>query len=186
MTARVPAAALVLALLGASSPVSAHGERDLPVAVALSVDGSSWEGDGVGYGALRVGHRWDWISVDFLGRLGYGTVDERMLSYFALGGSVYGRLGRTRPHLRLALVHQHEEPIVAVKADPLGALFGVGDGIRHRGGAMAGAGIDVPVGRMGRGDLYVTVEASGTHFPDPRGPRWYWGAGAGIGWAYEL
>ena len=62
------------------------------------------------------------------------TIDDRVLTYLSLGSTLYGHIGIARPYVRLALVHQHEEPTSAYRDDPFGAMFGVGDGIRHRGG----------------------------------------------------
>jgi hypothetical protein len=167
-------ALLALALL-ASAREARAGE--LQIALGAAGEASSWQGDDAVYSTLQVGWRIkDLVSFDLLSRLGYGDVDDRVLTYFSLGAEIWGRIGKIRPHARLALAHQHEEPMMAIEADPFGALFGVGDGIRHRGGAQIGAGIDVPVGRLFRQPLALAIGASATWFPDDRGPTWYGGA----------
>jgi hypothetical protein len=151
---------------------------------------STWRGDGGLYGGMRVGARFfDVVSIDVLARLGYATVDERTLTYLALGASVYPRVffgGRVRPFARVAVVHQHEETIAAIHRDAFGALLGVGDGIRHRGGFSMGLGADVPFARAGSTQFFAGLEAMATVFPDARGPEWYFGGGAWLGVSYAL
>lgn len=148
---------------------------------------STWRGDGALSGGLRLGVRFiDLISIEFIGRLAYSTVDERTLSYFGFGGTIYGRLGNVRPFARIALVHQHEETVAALKNDAGGALLGIGDGIRHRGGFSWSLGADIPVGRRGPAQFFVGFDALATVFPDPRGPSWYFGGGGWVGVNYAL
>lgn len=143
---------------------------------------SSWRGDGsVGQG-LRIGYRFaDLIAIDTLGRLGYGTVDERVITYVSLGATLYGRLGKLRPYARLAFVHQHEEPVAGVREDPFGAVFGVGDGIRHRGGFGTSLGLDYPIERSRSLEVVIGIDTSGVWFPDPRGPKLYGGGSLWLG-----
>lgn len=153
---------------------------------------STWRGDGALSGGLRIGVRFiDLFSIDFIGRLGYSTVDERSLTYFGLGGTIYGRLGPVRPFARIAVVHQHEETVAALKNDAAGALLGIGDGIRHRGGFTWALGADMPIGRLGRAgkgpaQIFVGFDALASVFPDPRGPSWYFGGGGWVGINYAL
>jgi hypothetical protein len=176
--------AIVLALAFTASPARA-GEVQL--ATGPGAYATTWRGDAAVAQSLKVGYRFaDLIAVDFLGRLGYGTVDERMLEYLSLGATGYARIGATRPWLRLSLVHQHEEPSPAIHADPAGAALGVGDGIRHRGGFGASVGLDVPVHRGKATVVYVGGDTSATWFPDPRGPTLYAGASLWLGLAYAL
>lgn len=169
---------MVMLLLLAAAP--ARG-AELQVAVGAQGEDTTWRDDAAAYSSLQVGLRFkDLVSVDLLGRLGYGTVDERVLSYFCVGGELWGRLGPTRPRLRLGIVHQHEEPRMAIMDDPFGALFGVGDGIRHRAGAQVGAGIDIPIGRLARRPLFLGIDLGATWFPDDRGPGWYVGGGLSL------
>jgi hypothetical protein len=148
---------------------------------------STWRGDGGVAGSLRLGVRFiDLFSFEFIGRLGYATIDERTLAYFGFGGTIYGRLGVVRPFARIAIVHQHEETIAALKHDTGGALLGIGDGIRHRGGFSWSIGADIPIDRRGPLQWFVGVDALATVFPDPRGPSWYFGGGGWVGFNYSL
>lgn len=148
---------------------------------------SDWRGDaGVG-SSLRLGYRFgDLVAIDALTRLGYATVDERMVTYLSLGGTIYARVGKLRPYGRLALVHQHEETLNAVKQDSFGALFGVGDGIRHRGGFSAALGADLGFSKSGATEWFVGADFTATHFVDPRGPRWYGMLGLWLGMSYSI
>ena len=175
---------MVLVLSLATPAVARAGE--LQVALGAAGEATSWEGDSALYSSLQVGWRFrDLVSIDFLGRLGYGEVDDRVLSYFSFGAELWGRLKSTRPHVRLGVVHQHEEPYAAITADPGGAIFGVGDGIRHRAGGQISVGLDVPIGRLWRHPLFISIGAQATRFPDDRGPASYWGAGAALRWNWS-
>jgi len=150
---------------------------------------STWRGDAGLYGGLRVGARFfDLVTVDLLARLGYAAVDERTITYLALAAGLQPRLfgGKVRPFARVAVVHQHEETIAAIHRDAFGALLGVGDGIRHRGGFSFGLGADVPFARVGATQFFAGLEAMATVFPDPRGPEWYFGGGAWLGVSFSL
>jgi hypothetical protein len=83
-------------------------------------------------------------------------------------------------------VHQHEESADAIEADRWGALFGVGDGLRHRGGGEAAVGVDLPFHRDKAVEIFATVEGHADWFPDPRGPEWYGGGGLALGFNYFL
>lgn len=175
-----PLCALVLAS-------STAGATEVQVASGPVANGSSWRGDGSLSQALKLGLRFKGIvSIDALTRLGYASVDDRVLTYLSLGSTLYARLGIARPYVRLALVHQHEEPTSAYRHDPVGALFGVGDGIRHRGGFGSSLGLDLVVAKMQRAELVVGADANGTWFPDPRGPNLYYGGGLWAGLDYGL
>lgn len=175
-------ATLALFVVGSAAASRAAEAGEIQVATGPGVYGSSWRGDGSFGQALRVGYRFgDLIAIDSVGRLGYATVDERVITYLSLGGTLYGRIGKLRPFVRLALVHQHEEPLPGVREDPFGTVFGVGDGIRHRGGFGSGLGFDLPVHKNKNTELVVGVETSGAWFPDPRGPKLYGGGSLWLG-----
>lgn len=160
---------------------------EVQVASGPVANGSSWRGDGSVSQSLKLGLRFkEMIAIDALTRLGYGTVDDRVLTYLSLGSTLYGRIGVARPYVRVAVVHQHEEPTSAVRNDPFGALFGVGDGIRHRGGLGSSLGADFVVAKGRRAELVVGLDANGTWFPDPRGPSLYYGGGLWAGLNYGL
>lgn len=175
-----------LAALVALAPSPARA-GDLQLDVGAGGLASTWRGDGGAFGSLKLGYRFlDLVAPYFLGRLGYAAVDQRMLTLVSLGGQLWGRVGAARPYLRVGLVHQHEEPLVAVSADAFGALFGVGDGIRHRAGFEGALGVDFPVWKRGAWTLKGLVEGMVTGYPDPRGPAIYGGGTAGLGFDYSL
>ena len=177
--ARVLATSLVVGAVATSGSASAG---EIQLASGPGVYGSSWRGDSSFGQALRVGYRFgDLIAIDTLGRLGYGSVDDRVLTYLSLGGTLYGRIGKLRPYVRLAFVHQHEESTPSVRNDPFGAMFGVGDGIRHRGGFGSSLGLDYPITKSKNTELVVGLDTSGVWFPDPRGPKIYAGGALWFG-----
>ena len=156
---------------------------EIQIASGPGAYASTWRGDGSVGEALRLGYRFgDLIAIDTVGRLGYGTVDQRMITYLSLGGTIYGRLGKVRPSFRLALVHQHEEPAPGVRNDPWGTVFGVGDGIRHRAGGSTSVGFDVPIERTHGGiEITLGAAADAVWFPDPKGPTLYAGGSLWLG-----
>jgi hypothetical protein len=148
---------------------------------------STWRGDPAGQGALSLGLRFaDLVSVYFQGRLGYGAVDQRVLTMVQIGGQIYGRLGKARPFFRFGLCHQHEESWAAVNGDLFGAVFGVGDGIRHRGGFEWAGGVEVPFAKVKRTQFFASGEGLVTYFPDPRGPAAYGGLLLNLGLNYSI
>jgi hypothetical protein len=166
-------------------PPPAH---EIVVASGGGMLASTWRGDVAAYAPLWLGYRYKrLVSLDALTRLGYATVDQRVLTYLSLGGTIWAHLGKVQPYFRLALVHQHEESRAAIDADPHGALFGVGNGIRHRGGYAASTGFLVPLQRARRlGHWYVGLETWATYFPDNRGPAIYAGGSGWLGFAFRL
>jgi hypothetical protein len=178
--ARGLAAFFVLATV--TTPALAHA-GEVQLAGGPGAYASSWRGDGTFGQALKVGYRFaDLVAIDSIGRLGYGTVDERVITYLSVGGTLYGRLGPVRPYVRLAFVHQHEEPSPGVRADPYGTVFGVGDGIRHRAGFGSSLGVDYPIQKTKSGvEVTVGIDTSGVWFPDPRGPKLYAGGALWLG-----
>jgi hypothetical protein len=182
---RVFFASFVLAALAAVPREAAAGE--IQVATGPGVYGSSWRGDSSVGQALRLGYRFgDIVAIDYVGRLGYATVDDRMLTYLSLGGTLYGRVWKMRPYVRLAFVHQHEESTSSVRNDAFGSVFGVGDGIRHRGGFGSSLGLDLPVIKKERFEMVVGVDTSGVWFPDPRGPKIYAGGSLWLGVSFGV
>ena len=177
--------ALGLFLLVSSSPAWAG---ELQVALGAGGGGSSWGSDPVGHSMAALGYRFrDLGSVNFVGRLGYGDIDERYIAELSAGGTLYGRLGATRPNLRLALVHQHEEPVPSIEADPVGSAFGTGDGIRHRYGGLAQVAIDLPFAVTNeRAEWVLSAYLASSAFVDERGPRSYLYGGLSLGVNYDL
>jgi hypothetical protein len=169
-----------------AAPATARA-TDYQLALGASAAGSEWRGDAIGYSSLKTGLRFGDIAGPYLqGRVGYGTVDERLLTLLSLGGQIWGRIGGTRPYARLAFLHQHEESMSVVAGDFGSALFGVGDGIRHRAGGELGAGLDIPLVRRDDLTLFGTVDASAKLFPDDLGPMVYAGGGLHLGMGYDL
>ncbi len=66
------------------------------------------------------------------------------------------------------------------------ALFGVGDGIRHRAGGEMGLGAELPVYVDGDLSLFAGIDATAKLFPDDLGPMLYVGGGATFGVGYAL
>lgn len=159
--------------VAAPAPVKPRGE--ILVAVGAAAGTSNWSGDPVGYGGLRLGLRLFRIVTPFVeGRLGYGRVDQRLLTMLSIGVEAGGYV-QERFFLRgyLAFVHQHEESIAAVAEEPFGAVLGIGVGIRHRAGAQIGAGFDVVVHRGARYDLTIGPELTSVFLTYSSGPSWY-------------
>ena|SRR5688572_7228608 len=175
---------LTAVAISCGAPAAAHA-GELQIALGAAGEATTWEGDSAVYSSLQIGWRFrERVSIDFLGRLGYGQVDDRMLTYFSVGAGLWGRWGSTRPHLHLGVVHQHEEPIAVLEANPFEALLGVGDGIRHRAGGQISAAIDLPIGRLWRHPLFLSLGLQATRFIDDRGPGVQWGAGVGLRWTW--
>lgn len=160
----------------------------LDLGLGLQATTTGWPSDHGGGPALDAGY---WftphIAASFVGKEQYSTVDDRMLSYFSVNASGRGELGRFRLTGTLGLVHQHEEPRVAIMEQPVQALFGVGDGIRHRMGGRGGFSLGLPLASHDHGDLYVALDIDSTVFTDAdRGPRWMSSAGLSVGITYDF
>ncbi|MFO0590540.1 MAG: hypothetical protein U0441_23565 [Polyangiaceae bacterium] len=179
------AAALALAVVF-FTPRSARA-GDIRFNVSLSGAGSEWKGDAALWGGLGMTYRfYDLVGVYALGRLGYGSVDERILTLLAIGAQIWGRIGPTRPYLRVAFIHQHEEPVPAATLNPGGTVFGVGDGIRHRGGAEGALGLDYTFFTRDHWSAFANAETSFAGFPNSSGPGWYILGGLGLGFQYSI
>lgn len=160
---------------------------DVSTSVALGGIGSAWRSDGAFVGGLRTGIEFgDIAAVELLGRIGYATVDERLIELVGIGGRFTIPVDPVRPYARVGLVHQHESPVAGVPEDPFGALFGVGDAIRHRGGFEFGLGAAFPFAQTRYFSFYAHAEAVVDWFPDERGPSFYAGGNAGVGFDYTI
>lgn len=176
---------VTMVVLGALSRPALAG--DLVISGSLEGQDTSWATDTAGYGSLLTDYRRGFWSVSFLGKLGYGTVDERVMEYLDVGARFWKQLGRTSLYLRPGLVHQHEIPRESIEAGPFSTIIGVGDGIRHRAGLSAGAGVMVAVLPYKYGSLFAIVHADAAYFfENDKGPSRYWGGGLGIGFTYDL
>jgi hypothetical protein len=169
-------------------PVAQPIAGEIQFGVAAGGEGSSWHGDGAGFVGIRTGFRFrDLIAPYFLARMGYGTVNERVLELIQLGAQIWGRLGITRPYFRAGFLHQHEEPWAAYKVDLVNSFLGVSDGIAHRNGGEFAVGLDIPFARLRTWQFLFTIEALTTVFPpDNKGPRIYGGGTLGLGFNYGL
>jgi hypothetical protein len=177
------AAALVVGLL---APRQAHA-GDVRLNLSLSGAGTPWRGDAALWGGLGLGYRfYDLVGIYALGRFGYGAVDERLLTLLAIGAQIWGRLGPTRPYARIAFIHQHEEPIPAAAQNVGGTIFGVGDGIRHRGGAEGAIGLDWTFANKKPWSFFANTEVSFAGFPNSQGPDWYVLGSLGLGIHYTI
>lgn len=176
---------VTMVVLGALGGPAVAG--DLVISGSLEGQGTTWDTDVAGNGILMTDYRRGFWSVSFLGKLGYGAVDERVLEYLDLGARFWKRLGRTSLYLRPGLVHQHEIPRESIDAGPFSTILGVGDGIRHRAGLSAGAGVMVGVIPYKYGTFFAIVHTGAAYFfENEKGPSLYWGGGLGIGFTYDL
>jgi hypothetical protein len=176
---------LVTAVVGAAAGTARAGELDL--AAGLGATTSEWDGDTGASTSVKVGYFFDrapWIAPILMLRLELVPVDDRMVHYFSVGAEARRRLGPVRGYVRLGLVHCHEESRSAFRDQPLESILGVGDGLRHRGGGNLGVGVEVPIKRYARSDLYLAVDVGGTLFADDRGPQWYASATGGVGFRW--
>jgi hypothetical protein len=168
-----------------AAPASA-GELDMDLGLQATTTG--WPDDHGGGPTL--GASWwfrPWIGATFIAKEHYATVDDRFMSYFSFNAAVRRVLGPVRLTGTLGIVHQHEEPRAAIMEQPFQALFGVGDGIRHRMASRAGFSLGLPFSTHGHGDYYVALDVDGTVFADEdRGPRWMTSAGLSIGFTYDF
>lgn len=149
---------------------------------------SDWRDDGGGGGALKLGARlWDTLGLHALTRLGYASVDQRLLTFLSISAQLWPvELGSWSPYLRIAGFHQHEESMAAVDQNPGGAVFGVGDGIRHRYGAEAALGSELQLLSMGSSDLYAAAELTGSLAFESSGPDLYMGLFFFFGLEHQL
>ncbi|HEY5948221.1 MAG TPA: hypothetical protein VIV40_22145 [Kofleriaceae bacterium] len=180
---RIAASVIAVALLAAPA---AAGELDLDLGLQATTTG--WPDDSGGGPTLDASWWFrPWLAASFIGKEQYASVDDRMLSYFSVNAAVRHPLGPLRLTGSLGLVHQHEESRAAIMEQPVQALFGVGDGIRHRMGSRAGFSLGLPFSTHGHGDYFFALDVDGTVFADEdRGPRWMTSAGLSIGFTYDF
>lgn len=178
---------LLISLLAASDGGPAHA-LELGVAVGAGGAGSSWQGDGAAYSTLKLGVRgWDVLAPYFLAKLGWASVDSRLITLLSLGVQGFARIGPLRPYARFGFAHQHEEPLAYVSRNIISAISGVGDGIRHRAGVEGAVGVDWPLRHWNKWELFVSAEATTTWFAGGQsGPSWFWGGGLAVGVHYGL
>lgn len=200
--ALAPVFALALALgisdaraqptLTPSPPPSAETLRpprvELVVGVPLSIGGTDWAGDPAGYVGLQLGLRlFRAVTPFFEGRLGYGRVDQRMLSLITVGiiGG-YPVRGIAYPYARLAFVHQHEESAATISENVIGALLGIATGIRHRAGVQVGLGCGITLKKNARAELVLGPEVLLAYLTYSSGPSLYGQVGLQLGGTVRL
>lgn len=183
-------AVLAFALALTVSPANAG---ELQADVGLALRHSTWRGDVTGGGQVGAGYRFARVlAVDFAVWEELATVDSRLDTGLTFGVTGALPLPDWRPTLRLYFVHQHEEGLVSVSDHPFGTIAGIGTGIRHRAGAGAKLGVEIPLeSREARAKKKVEWVAlaglDGTWFPDATlGPSAYFGVTFGVGLNYRL
>lgn len=156
------------------------------LAVGLGAFGTEWRTDVAISTQLKLGYRL-WKFLGFYGsfRLGYADVDQRVLTLISLGVQAWLPLRYAQPFLRVSLLHQHEESLSVIAGNFGSAILGIGEGIRHRGGVGFGLGVDIPVFRHKRWELFLTVEGLVKWFPGDMGPAVYAGGNLGFGFHYK-
>jgi hypothetical protein len=165
---------------------AARGE--LEAGSNLAGGASTWAGDAVAYAGITAGMRFFRIVSGYAGiALGYGGVDERLLTRLSFGLSVgYTFADRFRPRAYVGIVHQHEESLAAVAQQAAGAIFGIGTGIRHRAGVHFGVGFDITLYHRGNVEFAVGPDVSAMYLTYSSGPSWYVIGGATATFHYAL
>jgi hypothetical protein len=154
---------------------------------AMTGGSSSWVGDPTVMSQMRLGFRFMETGALYVqSGLGYAPVNERELVQIAFGGQLWLHIWHARPYVRLGVMHQHEESTAAWKGDFGESLLGIGNGIRHRAGAEAALGLDVPFYRGDKVEVVGSAEFSTPWLPDDRGPHFYFLGGLGLGVHYAL
>jgi hypothetical protein len=154
---------------------------------AMTGGSSSWAGDPAVISQMRLGFRFMETGAIYVqSGLGYAPVNNRELVQIAFGAQFWLRIWHVRPYARLGVMHQHEESTAAWKTDFGESLLGIGNGIRHRAGAEAALGLDVPFYRGEKVEVVGSGEFSTPWLPDDRGPHFYFMGGLGLGIHYSL
>jgi len=169
-----------------SAAAATAGEIQLDVGAALRK--STWRGDISGGTQLGMGYRFARVlAVDFAVWEEAASVDKRLNTGLTFGITGALPLPSIRPTLRAYFIHQHEEGFVSVADHPFGTVAGIGAGIRHRAGAGARFGLEIPLEKAKRLEWVALVCADATWFPDSTlGPTAYFGVMGGVGFNYTL
>jgi hypothetical protein len=165
-----------LLLFGHSAVAGDPGEYPVRLVGALGGGlGTAPEGGESSRGAMGVGRlivqsgRW---AGEAAAREGWFFGDDRSVGAIFAGarwsppGPAYARLG---------FAHHHEVPAAAFKADPTGAFIGSGEGIHHRSGLEAAAGLALPVDRTPilPDRLGLALDLGLDWLSDDQGPAFY-------------
>ena len=176
---------LLFVFLMLLAPSARAGE--IQVDAGTTMLGSSWQGDFAAGGLVRLGYRFARvISIDTVLWEQMAVVDDRFDTGLTIGVTGFIPLKRVRPSLRIFAIHQHEEGAVSVAQTPAGLVFGVGSGIRHRGGGGMTLGAEIPFLKKKNLEWVVIAELEGIWFPDALGPTFYYGGNISIGFNYSL
>jgi hypothetical protein len=180
--------ALARAAEDAASPPEAPAEPprprgELALGVSLAGGTTDWRGDAAAYGGIAIGLRLFGVITPFAeARVGYGVVDQRLLTYLSLGVEAGFFATKTvYPRALVGFVHQHEESMASVAEEPAGALLGIGNGIRHRAGVQFGLGCDFTLLRRPKVALTLGPELVGAYLGYSSGPNLYGFIGARFG-----
>jgi hypothetical protein len=162
-----------------SAPSAKPAKGEVLLGLGLAGGTSTWSGDPVGYYGLTIGLRLFRVVTPFAqARIGYGRIDQRLLTHLAFGVEGGGYIGeRFFPRGFAAFVHQHEESMAAVAEAPFTTVLGIGPGIRHRAGAHVGVGFDIVMHRKPSYELTLGPEIAMSFLTYSSGPGWYGIAG---------
>lgn len=176
----------VLAVLPLLVGSARAGELDLNL--GLQSTHTAWDDDHGGGPTLGATYMFrPWIGGSFIGKEHYGTIDDRLMSYFSLNVVVRTALDRFRLSGNVGFVHQHEETRAAIEDMPLASAFGVADGMRHRMASRVGGQLALPFRDRAKGDWYVGLDLDATYFAEEeRGPRWMTSIGLSIGFTHDF
>jgi hypothetical protein len=177
--------AVGLAIVAARSTASA-GEIQFDGGVMATA--STWREDYGGGTQLRLGYRFARVvAVDAVIWEQLMGIDVRLATGLTLGLTATLPFEKVRPTLRAFAIHQHEEPLIALAEAPVGALFGIGQGIRHRAGGGFAPGVEIPF--VKRGEVEGVVRPAATIVllsEDEIGPQAYFMVGLTVGLNYSL
>jgi len=156
---------------------------ELFASVSSALGTTSWSGDVTGYGGVTLGMRLFRVVTPFAeARLGYGRIDQRLLTYLSLGVRAgFFATDKIFPRAHFGFVHQHEESMASVAEQPFGAVLGIGSGIRHRAGVQFGVGCDFTLLRRPKFELALGPELVGAYLGYSSGPNLHAFVGANLG-----
>lgn len=176
------------ALLLTTALAGTANAGELDMNLGLQATHTAWDDDHGGGPTLTASYLFrPWIGISFLGKEHYGTVDDRLMSYFSLNAIFRVPIDRFRLSGTAGFVHQHEQTRAAIEAQPLASAFGVADGMRHRMASRAGAQLALPFRDRAKGDWYIGLDLDATYFAEEdRGPRWMTSIGLSVGFTHDF
>ncbi len=168
---------------------AARAADSVQVALGGGAAKTEWSKDAAANTSLKLGYApYDYLTFYGMTRLGYASTNTRIYEFFSFGAQLSTTAfdGDVRPFARVSACHQHEETVDLLRAEPVGALAGVANGLHHRTGFEGGVGLEVALLREGPSEIFASIEGTNIWFFDSNGPHFYWGAGAALGFNYEL